>query len=401
VRKNILFITGQFIPYAKSIGGVIRVYSFLQTLKKKYNVYLLADSGNYNGYLGLSKKNLDLVNIIYLKKKKISSTLYLFKNFIFFKILKNFLYLLSIDYSFSSSYFEKTLKIIESKKINYIIISGPPFSLFFLIKKIKKKFPYIKIIVDYRDSWTGRINNLSLLLVKKIVRNFIEKKILNYVEYILVATNNIKKNLSQITKKKIILITNGYINNFNNTKLTQRNSSRSKKILVGYFGLISDQSDGYRDIKILYNIFKNDLFLQNKYIFYFFGNNTISKTSIKNFSIFKFKKNIPYKNVLSVMRQMDYLLCLHTERNTSKEVITGKLYEYISSKRPIIFISAGDTEGGEIVKKYRLGYSINYLKMNLNFFFNNLKKNSMFIANKNISIFSRKVQNKKLLKIIN
>ena len=401
MRKNILFITGQFIPYAKSIGGVIRVYSFLQTLKKKYNVYLLADSGNYNGYLGLSKKNLDLVNIIYLKKKKISSTLYLFKNFIFFKILKNFLYLLSIDYSFSSSYFEKTLKIIESKKINYIIISGPPFSLFFLIKKIKKKFPYIKIIVDYRDSWTGRINNLSLLLVKKIVRNFIEKKILNYVEYILVATNNIKKNLSQITKKKIILITNGYINNFNNTKLTQRNSSRSKKILVGYFGLISDQSDGYRDIKILYNIFKNDLFLQNKYIFYFFGNNTISKTSIKNFSIFKFKKNIPYKNVLSVMRQMDYLLCLHTERNTSKEVITGKLYEYISSKRPIIFISAGDTEGGEIVKKYRLGYSINYLKMNLNFFFNNLKKNSMFIANKNISIFSRKVQNKKLLKIIN
>ena len=400
MRKNILFITGQFIPYAKSIGGVIRVYSFLQTLKKKYNVYLLADSGNYNGYLGLSKKNLNLVNIIYLKKKKISSTLYLFKNFIFFKILKNFFYLLSIDYSFSSSYFQKTLKIIESKKINYIIISGPPFSLFFLIKKIKKKFPYIKIIVDYRDSWTGRINNLSLLLVKKIVRNLIEKKILNYVEYILVATNNIKKNLSQITKKKIILITNGYINNFNNTKLTQRNSNRSKKILVGYFGLISDQSGGYRDIKILYNIFKNDLFLQNKYIFYFFGNNTISKTSIKNFSIFKFKKNIPYKNVLSVMRQMDYLLCLHTERNTSKEVITGKLYEYISSKRPIIFISAGDTEGGEIVKKYRLGYSLNYLKISLKFFFNNLKKNSKFGANKNISIFSRKVQNKKLLKII-
>jgi len=238
-----------------------------------------------------------------------------------------------------------------------------------------------------------------LLLVQKIVRNFIEKKILNLVEYILVATNNIKKNLSHITKKKIILITNGYINNFNNTKLTQR-SGRSKKILVGYFGLISDQSGGYRDIKILYNIFKNDLFLQNKYIFYFFGNNTISKTSIKNFSIFKFKKNIPYKNVLSVMRQMDYLLCLHTDHTTSKEVITGKLYEYISSKRPVIFISAGVTEGGEIVKKYRLGYSLNYLNTSLKIFFKNLKKNSKFIANKNISMFSRKVQNKKLLKII-
>ena len=402
MKKNILLITGQFIPYTKSIGGVIRIYSFLQSLKKKHNIYLLANSGNYNGYLGLSKNNLDFINITYLKKKNKLVKLDLFKDFVFFKIIKNFFYLVSIDRTFASTsrYFQETSKIIESKKIDYIIISGPPFSLFFLIKKIKKNFPYIKIIVDYRDGWTGRINNLSLLLIKKIVRNFIEKKILHYVEYILVATNNIKKNLSYITKKKIILITNGYINNFNNTKLTKHNSSTSEKILVGYFGLISDQSGGYRDIKILYNIFKNDLFLQNKYIFYFFGNNTIFNTSIKNFSIFKFKKNVPYKKVLSVMSQMDYLLCLHTDQNTSKEVITGKLYEYISSRRPIIFISAGGTEGGEIVKKYRLGYSINYLKTNLNFFFNNLKKNSKLRDNKNISIFSRKVQNKKLLKII-
>ena len=205
MKKNILLITGQFIPYTKSIGGVIRIYSFLQSLKKKHNIYLLANSGNYNGYLGLSKKNLDFINITYLKKKNKLVKLDLFKDFVFFKIIKNFFYLVSIDrtFAFISRYFQETLKIIESKKIDYIIISGPPFSLFFLIKKIKKNFPYIKIIVDYRDGWTGRINNLSLLLIKKIVRNFIEKKILHYVEYILVATNNIKKNLSYITKKKL------------------------------------------------------------------------------------------------------------------------------------------------------------------------------------------------------
>ena len=178
MKKNILLITGQFIPYTKSIGGVIRIYSFLQSLKKKHNIYLLANAGNYNGYLGLSKKNLDFINITYLKKKNKLVKLDLFKDLVF-KIIKNFFYLVSIDRTFTSTsrYFQETLKIIVSKKIDYIIISGPPFSLFFLIKKIKKNFPYIKIIVDYRDGWTGRINNLSLLLIKKIVRNFFNCKI--------------------------------------------------------------------------------------------------------------------------------------------------------------------------------------------------------------------------------
>ena len=89
MKKNILLITGQFIPYTKSIGGVIRIYSFLQSLKKKHNIYLLANSGNYNGYLGLSKNNLDFINITYLKKKNKLVKLDLFKDFVFFKLCKN------------------------------------------------------------------------------------------------------------------------------------------------------------------------------------------------------------------------------------------------------------------------------------------------------------------------
>ena len=71
MKKNILFITGQFVPYTQSVGGIIRVYSFLQTLKKKYNLYLLSNSGNYKGYLGLSKKSLDRVHITYLNHRNI------------------------------------------------------------------------------------------------------------------------------------------------------------------------------------------------------------------------------------------------------------------------------------------------------------------------------------------
>ena len=101
------------------------------------------------------------------------------------------------------------------------------------------------------------------------------------------------------------------------------------------------------------------------------------------------------------MKEFDYLLILHTERSTAREVVTGKFYEYVSSGIPIIFVSNGETEAGKLIKKYNLGYFVDYSKYPLDIFFKKLnKKKKNFKPLKNIKRFSREEQNKKLLKII-
>ena len=55
------------------------------------------------------------------------------------------------------------------------------------------------------------------------------------------------------------------------------------------------------------------------------------------------------------MSKFNYLLILHIEKSTSKEVVTGKFYEYLSSGVPIIVVSNGETEVGKLVKRYNLG----------------------------------------------
>ena len=115
MKKNILFITGQFLPYTRSAGGILRVYSYLQTLKKKHNVYLLTASGTYHGYLGFPKKTLKEIKIIYLKKKikKINeySKNSLFSLLNYYYIFRNLLNLFGIDYSFFfiNQYYENTV----------------------------------------------------------------------------------------------------------------------------------------------------------------------------------------------------------------------------------------------------------------------------------------------------
>ena len=102
------------------------------------------------------------------------------------------------------------------------------------------------------------------------------------------------------------------------------------------------------------------------------------------------------------MQQFDYLLILHTEKSTSKEVVTGKFYEYLSSHTPIIMISNGETEAGKLIKKHNLGFSIDYSRISLEKFFSNLKKiKRNKIKSSFMRKFSRLEQNKKLVKIIN
>ena len=128
----------------------------------------------------------------------------------------------------------------------------------------------------------------------------------------------------------------------------------------------------------------------------------IKNKKIKKFKYFKFNKNISYFETQNKMKNFDYLLILHTEKSTAKEVVTEKFYEYLSSGVPIIMISNGETEAGKLIKKYKLGYSIDYSKISLSDFFMTLKKKKQFHHKPSyLKLFSREEQNKKLVKIIN
>ena len=397
--SKILIITGQFAPYTKSLGGILRVYSFLKLLKKKHKIFLVASkcvtNTNY-GYLGLIKKSMKDVDINYINNN--DSTF--ISSILNFRLFRNLFYLLGIDYAsnINAEYLKKSYDIIKKNKIDYLIISSPPFSLFYLVKKIRYKFKNIKIILDYRDGWSTRMNNIYNLPVKFLVKRFIENKILDYSNYVIAATNNIYtkvKNLN-VNKNKFYLIRNGFLFK------PKINRKINKKIKIGYFGLISDDTSSYRNIRVIFDIIKEDKLLKKKFIFEFYGNNDIQEKEIKLFKLFNFKKNLNFKKALSKMTEMDYLLILHTEKSTSREMVTSKFYDYLASRTPIINVSNGKNEVGEMIKKMKLGYNIDFEKDDLETFFTRLKKtNNKNRWKKSFNYLSRDFQNKKLLKIIN
>lgn len=394
MKKKILFISGEFIPYTQSIGGVIRLISFIYSLKN-YKIKIISLKKKKFGYFGF-KKYISHSQIKYLntKIKDKVSILHIFIS-IFKKIFSNFVYIFAIDHNFfnNQKYRIEIQETLKTFKPDYILITAPPFSLFKLVKNIRKINRKVKIILDYRDGWTQRIKSKKYSFLKRMFGKY-ERKIINQSDFILCATRQIYNDLKLLKgNKNILLLRNGYWN------LSKNNFKKKKTnyISVGYFGLISDDSYGYRDVKIIFNALR-----KNKNIkFSFFGNSKIKNNNIKNYENFHFNKNISYFETQKKMKKFDYLLILHTEKSTSSEVITGKFYEYLSSKIPIIVISNGVTEAGKLVKYHNLGYSVDYSKQSLENFFKKLKKKEFLWRNlNNIKQFSRFNENKKLIKLL-
>ena len=401
-KKNILIITSQFLPYTKSIGGIARVFGFTQELKKKYNVRILTQKNKYYGYLGLNKyvKDFD-IDFISTKAHKQSAQINKFfkliKNIIK-TIFRNLFYILSIDslFIYKSNYSISALKLIKKSKIDIVLVSSPPFSLLSISRNIKKKYPNVKIVLDYRDGWTQRISSKYLSLIKFFIFTFIEKEILKISDLVITATQTIKDDIDKKISTNSHLITNGYLSKFNS--IPSNKSKKNKFINIGYFVLVSESIFSYRDLNILYNSLKNN----NKVIIHFYGNSDIKKKKFINFKNFSFHKNIDFKEVNTEMKKMDYLLVYHSESSTVREVVTSKFYEYLTTNVPILVITNGESEASYLVNKYKLGISINYQVDNLiKFFKSDINKKYKISNNKNKLLkFSRNFQSTKFVKLI-
>lgn len=100
-----------------------------------------------------------------------------------------------------NDFYLKACEIIKEKNITIIIVSVGPFSYSKIIVKIKKKFPDIKIIIDYRDYWEDSLSGLN------IFQSRFEIKL----------QNNVLKNTNAI------LVPNDEMVSFYKTKLFQKN----------------------------------------------------------------------------------------------------------------------------------------------------------------------------------
>ena len=296
-------------------------------------------------------------------------------------------------------------KYLNSNEVDAIISTGPPHSMHLIAQKLHKKNK-LKWIADFRDPWTDLYYNkdFSEQSFAKKKNKILEKSVLKNADCVLTVSESLKEQFS-INARRVEVITNGY----DNETRSAEDTVLDKLFTISYIGLLPKQSNPKLFFKVLQELcsqnedFKNDLKLN------FIGDisddvrvEVLKNNLEKNTS---FKGYVDHEKAIEFQIKAQVLLLLIPNIEKSKGILTGKLFEYLIAKRPILAIGPEDGDLAEILKETDSGILIDFsnreqLSSEILKFYHQYKKGNLKVNSKNIGKYHRKELTKKLAFII-
>jgi glycosyltransferase involved in cell wall biosynthesis len=258
--------------------------------------------------------------------------------------------------------FNKACELIEKEGILNIITTSPPHSTQLIGLKIKKKYPALNWIADLRDPWTDiyYYKQFYPTLISKWIDKRFEKSVLKKADKIITVGVSLKKLFSSKIKGleyKTEVITNGY----DEDDFTGITPIIPAMFTVTYVGTLSDIYPIAGFLNAV-QIFKDN---GNEIILRFIG--TVSQNqkdliqSKSGDSILEFIPYVDHTAAIQYMLNTSVLLLIIPDHQSNMSIITGKIFEYIASGKPIICLGPLDGDAAGIIGNTEYGKTFPYM----------------------------------------
>jgi hypothetical protein len=332
------------------------------------------------------------------------------------KIIKNFAIWVRGNYFIPDSrkfWIKPSVNFLSSylleNSIEYLITTGPPHTCHVIGLHLKEK-TNIKWIADFRDPWTGvyyfpelKLNATSINKHKKL-----ERSVLLSADKVISVGKTLNENLYKLTdgkslKNKFEIITNGF------DKPLQENLAHPKEFNLVYTGLFSkDQNHEVLWKAIKYCCDKKADF-NHRFRIDLYGNIDSSVfTSIETFGLLDkltVYDHVPLERVSNIQSSAAILLLCINHYPGEKEMLTGKLFDYISSQRPILNIGPVDGDAAEIINQTQTGrtFSLTDIDGISEYLLNSFElfsKENLITQGVNLAQYHRKQLTKRLSEIL-
>ena len=257
--------------------------------------------------------------------------------------------------------FRKACEITETEKISRVITTSPPHSTQLIGLRLKKRYPGIKWIADLRDPWTDiyYYDKFYPLWPARTLDAYYEKRTLRSADRIITVGKSLKKLfVSKVPDSgiKTEVIHNGY----DPEDFTGISASVNDTFTVSYIGTLSDAYPltGLLDALNLFSATGRDFRLR------FVGSVTPEQTLMIKSSVTAARAEfVPYANhndAIRFMLESSVLLLIIPDDPGNKCIITGKLFEYLATGRPILCLGPADGDAAEIIKETGHGAVLQY-----------------------------------------
>ena len=294
---------------------------------------------------------------------------------------------------------------LNTNKIDVIISTGPPHSMHLIAQKLHQK-NNVKWLADFRDPWSNLYYNkdFNQLSFAKNKNRKLENFVLENADCVLTVSNSLKEEFSR-KSKRVEVITNG----FDDEVLASKEVVLDIKFSISYIGLLPKQSNP----KILFKVLR-ELSLENSEFekdleINFIGD--ISDEVKAEVKLNKLESNtaflgyVTHEIAIEYQKKSQVLLLLIPNVENNKGILTGKLFEYLTAKRPIVAIGPEKGDLSKILKETNAGVVINFdnetkLKLEILELYQKYKTNKLTVSSTNIEKYHRKELTKNLASIL-
>ena len=250
---------------------------------------------------------------------------------------------------------------LKEHPVDAIISTGPPHSMHLIAKALHIKFN-IPWIADFRDPWTDIdfYKDLKLTRYADHKHHRLEKQVLTEATKVVTVSWDCARGLESHGAKNVVVITNGYdfdcpiVETFPKTSQFDHQTSPFTMSHIGIIGANRNPETFWQAIAELDLPIKIRLIGQ-------VDNSVIE--SIKRHNIEKYVEIIPYiphNQVIVEQQKSDVLLLFVNNTPNAKGILTGKIFEYMASGRPILCIGPEDGDSARILTDTKTGITVDF-----------------------------------------
>ena len=226
----------------------------------------------------------------------------------------------------------KSCEIIRTENIKYILTTSPPHSTQLIGLHLKKKFPALKWIADFRDPWTRIFffNELSHSIYSSYRHRILEERVLKNSDNILVVSPSMKKEFYKdhpaCTPEKIMVLPNGYDEN----DFTEKNMAPDAEFTITYTGTLAPN---YRIDSLAEAIAAINRKGENIVRLCFVGEVCEKYRNLLQQRLkpeeFELVPPVAHDKSIEYLRRSHMFLLVIPDAPDNRAIITGKLFEYL------------------------------------------------------------------------
>jgi glycosyltransferase involved in cell wall biosynthesis len=252
---------------------------------------------------------------------------------------------------------------IKENPVDLIVTNGPPHSAHLIgvgLKNLGIKTPWV---ADFRDPWDLYYKSLNLSQHSFRKQEKLEKEVVQHCDALVNVGDYLSEQLSfkhPNFAQKFKTVYNG----FDLDMTTKSTISLDQKFSIVYVGTFTDSQNCQTFWKTISEKLNEKSFKDHFELKLIGKIDPVVLQSIDEFGLnenTKFYNYLPHQEAITFQKSAQVLLLVIHNLEHSKSFLSGKVFEYMSAKRPIFAIGPCDGDASKVLKKTNSGKMHDYL----------------------------------------